>query len=199
MSNSRRRRIQSINLSTPPGSLPRIRSQRSKSPMFLRLLLGAPIAWPISATCPLSLFDIWIHIIPFLHRRTRPVIYTLDSAFSSGVLYSHHLLITRPWQPIHRRRYGSGGISRARSATTTAPTFLHIFHHLWPFLLPSDRLTCHRSCPATLRYSYQRAHAALNSISSLRAPRPSPTKPIHIDQPRTRLFGSALLRFDFVY
>ena len=67
MSNSKRRRIQSINLSTPPGSLPRIHSQRSDSPMFLRLLLGAPIAglvhptpkhgpFPPLVLCPSSTF-----------------------------------------------------------------------------------------------------------------------------------------------
>ena len=146
----------------------------------------------------LSFFDVWVYVIPFLPRPARAAISTLNSSFSYGVICSP-LWITRPWPPLRRRRYGFGKISSERSATTTAPTFLHIFHHLWPHLLPIDRFNCHRSCLATLRYSFQRVHSALTPISSLRATRPSPGKPTHIDQPRTRLFGSALLRFDFIY
>jgi hypothetical protein len=50
-----------------------------------------------------------------------------------------------------------------------------------------------------LQYAFQRVHAAVNSVSVLREPRPPPIKPTSIDSPRTRLFGSALLRFDFIY
>jgi hypothetical protein len=115
-----------------------------------------------------------------------------------GVLCSH-LWLTRPWPPLRRRRYGFGRISSARSATTTAPTFHHIFHHAWLSLSPVERRTCQRICPELLRYSYQRVHAATTSVACLWTSRPSPTKPKSIDQARTRLFGSALLRFDFVY
>ena len=50
-----------------------------------------------------------------------------------------------------------------------------------------------------LRYAFQRSHAALNSVATLRDQRPPPTKPISIDKPQTRLFGSTLLRFDFIH
>ena len=50
-----------------------------------------------------------------------------------------------------------------------------------------------------LRYSFQRFHAVTHSISSLRDARLPPGKPSRIDRPRTRLFGSALLRFDCQY
>ncbi len=53
--------------------------------------------------------------------------------------------------------------------------------------------------PFLLQYSYQRIHAAVTSVAVLRAPQPPPTKPKSIDVFRTRLFGSSLLRFDFIY
>ena len=39
----------------------------------------------------------------------------------------------------------------------------------------------------------------MTSVASLRAIRLPPSKPAFIDRPRTRLFGSALLRFDFIH
>ena len=53
--------------------------------------------------------------------------------------------------------------------------------------------------PVFLRYSFQRVHAAVHSLAPLRARRPPPSKPASIDRDRTRLFGSALLRFDFIH
>ena len=53
--------------------------------------------------------------------------------------------------------------------------------------------------PFLLQYSYQRIHAAVTSVAVLRVPQPLPTKPRSINVSRTRLFGSALLRFDFIY
>jgi hypothetical protein len=64
---------------------------------------------------------------------------------------------------------------------------------------PPLRSTCQRVSPFILRYAFQRVHAATTSVAGLRATRLSPGKPKLIDQERTRLFGSALLRFDFLH
>lgn len=52
--------------------------------------------------------------------------------------------------------------------------------------------------PSILHCSFQIVHSRVTSVAVLRATRPPSTKPKHIDQPRIRLFGSALLRFDFI-
>ena len=93
----------------------------------------------------------------------------------------------------------AAAVSSDCSATTDCTTFFYFFHHTWPFLLPTDRRRCQLSSPPLLQYSFQRVHVAVTSVASLRAPRPSPTKPHSIDRIRTRLFGSALLRFDFIH
>jgi hypothetical protein len=106
-----------------------------------------------------------------------------------------------PWYPLRHRRWGFGCISTSRSATTATPTptFYHIFHHIWNFLDPLHRNMCLALSPILLCYSLQRLHAATVLVGSLRTPRPPPTKPLHIDCRRTRLFSSALFRFDFLH
>jgi hypothetical protein len=142
--------------------------------------------------------DVWIHFHSFLDSRSRRTLLGVSKAFSQGLLGSS-LWLTRPWQPHRRRRYGFGTIHRDRSATTDKPTLFHVFHHLWPFLQPSERRTSQAASPYILRYSFQRIHAATTSIASLRALRLPPAKPKVIDRPRTRLFASALMRFDFIH
>jgi hypothetical protein len=145
-----------------------------------------------------NLFDIWVHVQHFLPPSDHLRMFCIDSAFSLGIICSP-LWLTRPWQPHRRRRYGFGSISINRSATTDKPTLLHVFQQLWPFLAPADRHKMQLLHPSILRYAFQRIHATRNSLSVLRAHRLPPTKPQSINQPWTRLFGSALLRFDFVY
>ena len=135
-------------------------------------------------------------MVSFLPVADRATLSLLARAYSHGVLCSP-LWLTRPWQPIRRRLWGFGTISADRAASTDAPTLHHVFHHAWSFLYPADRHRSQQACPLLLRYSLQRFHAATTSVASLRAIRPPPTKPAHIDRARTRLFGSALLRFDF--
>ena len=139
-----------------------------------------------------------MHLIPFLRPEARVALSQTAICFSYGVLCSH-LWLTRPWPPIRRRRYGFGRISQARAATTDSPNLLHVFHHLWPFLDVIDRHKMQQLSSPILRYAYQRVHAAMHSVAVLRDSRPPPTKPTSINQPWTRLFGSALLRFDFLY
>jgi hypothetical protein len=55
-----------------------------------------------------------------------------------------------------------------------------------------------RLSPSVLRCSYQRIHAGVISVAILRAPRPPPQKPPSVDRHRTRVFGSALLKFNFI-
>jgi hypothetical protein len=151
-----------------------------------------------SSSPALTLVDVWALVQSFLDSSDRQCLSRVASAFSLGVICSP-LWLTRPWQPHRRRRYGFGSVSLERSATTDKPTIIHVFHHLWPFLSPCDRHQMQRSSLFLLRYSYQRVHATVTSVAVLRAPRPPPTKPKSINQHRTRLFGSALLRFDFIY
>ena len=151
----------------------------------------------VPGTAP-NLLDVWAPVQSFLTTSDRRILQTVSSSFSCGLLCSP-LWLTRPWQPHRRRCHGFGTISRERSVTTDAPTLLHVFHHLWPFLTPRDRQTSNLLSPHILRYSFQRIHAAVNSIAVLRASRPPPSKPKSIDRARTRLFGSALMRFDFIH
>ena len=155
-------------------------------------------SYPATATAVPTLPDVWVHVQSSLSAADRHTLHQVAIAFSHGSICSP-LWLTRPWQPHRRRRYGFGAVSSARSATTDCPTIFHVFHQTWPFLLPVERRRCQQSSSALLHYSFQRVHAAVTSIASLRAPRPSPSKPISIDRVRTRLFGSALLRFDFVH
>jgi hypothetical protein len=146
----------------------------------------------------LTLHDVWVHLQAFLDSSARLAVSTLAPSFSYGVLCSP-MWITRPWKPYRRRRWGFGRISSDRSVTTDRPTLFHIFHHLWPFFTARDRWSSQRASPHLLRYSFQCLHAATTSVAVLRAPRAPPCKPKLIDCARTRLFGSALLRFDFIY
>ena len=139
-----------------------------------------------------------MHIQSYLAPSDRSSLSCVASSFSLGIICSP-LWLTRPWQPHRRRRHGFGRISKDRSATTDKPTLLHVCHHLWPFLAPLDRKQMQLSDPSILRYAFQRIHAATHSIAALRITRPPPIKPTSINQPRTRLFGCALLRFDFIY
>ena len=157
---------------------------------------------PAAATLVPTLVDAWVYVQAYLGAAARQRLHHVATAFSYGPICSP-LWLTRPWQPHCRRRYGFGAVSRDRSATTNRPTFFHIFYHTWPFLLPNDRRWCQQSSPAILRYSFQRLQAAVTSVASLRAPRPSLSKPPSIDRLCTRLctrlFSSALLRFDFIH
>ena len=155
-------------------------------------------SYPAKLTAVTTLADVWVHFQSYIRVADRRRLRSVSTAFFHGITCSS-LWLTRPWQPHRRRRYGFGAVSSDRSATTDCPTFFHVFHHTWTFLLPVERRRCQQSSPALLRYSFQRVHAAVTSIASLRAPRPSPSKPLAIDRPRTRLFGSALLRFDFLH
>jgi hypothetical protein len=145
-----------------------------------------------------TLVDIWVHLHSYLDPSNRISLSRVSFDFSHGVICSP-LWLHRPWQPHRRRRYGFGRVSKDRSTTTDKPTILHVFHQIWPFLCSSDRCTMQRPSPSILRYSYQRIHAAVISVAILRAPRPPPQKPPSIDRHRTRMFGSALLKFDFIY
>jgi hypothetical protein len=126
------------------------------------------------------LLDVWAHLIKFMSPADRRSLHSVHRTFARGVLCSP-LMLTRPWQPHRRRRWGFGSLSRDRSSTTTIPTFHHIFHHLWPFLDPLDRSHCQLTSSSFLRYLFQRVHAVTQSISCLRAARPAPMKPLHID------------------
>jgi hypothetical protein len=145
-----------------------------------------------------TLFDVWAPLQAYLDSSARMSLHRVSLVFSLGVLCSP-LWLTRPWSPHPRRRYGFGSISRCRSATTDAPTFLHVVHHIWPFLQPPVRHQLQRLDSSILSCSYQRLHATVTSVALLRAARAPPTKPQSVDKPRTRLFGNALLRFDFIY
>ena len=153
---------------------------------------------PATAKLAPTLHDVWASIQSFLDQPARLAMTRVAPVFSYGILCSP-LWLTRPWQPHRRRRYGFGTVSSNRSATTDRPTLLHVFHHLWPFLSPRDRRQSQRLSPCILHHSYQRVHAAVTSVSCLRVPRPFPSKPKSINRPRTRLFGSALMRFDFIH
>ena len=87
---------------------------------------------------PLLVFDVWVHVQPFLAPKDCRTLHCVSSPFSSGILCSH-LWLTRPWQTHRRRCFGFGKVSRDLSATTDRPTFFHIYHHLWPFLTPAER------------------------------------------------------------
>jgi hypothetical protein len=143
-----------------------------------------------------TLFDVWAPLQAHLDSHARMSLHRVSRVFSPGILCSP-LWLTRPWSPHRRRRCGFGSISRHRSATTDAPTFLHVVHHLWPFLQPPARHQLQRLDPSILRHSCQRLHAAVASVALLRAARAPPAKPLSVDKARTRLFGNALLRFDF--
>ena len=145
-----------------------------------------------------TLFDVWVNVQSYLVSSDRQRLSCTATKFSLGVICSP-LWLTRPWQPHQRRHYGFGSTSKNRSATTDIPTLLHVVHQLWPFLDPIDRQQLQQLSPSILRYSFQRIHAVIHSVAHLRQNRPPPTKPSSIDQPRTRLFGSVLLRFDFIY
>jgi hypothetical protein len=152
-----------------------------------------------SSIAKISLLDVWVHFQGFLDSSARAAMLLLTPSFSYGVLCSP-LWVCRPWPPFGCRHWGFGSVSRDRSAATAAPTFLHVFHHIWPFLSPYHRHRAQQLLgPETLQCSYLCAMAAVTSVASLRAPRPPPTKVLTVNEARTRLFGCALLRFEFIY
>ena len=150
--------------------------------------------------CPapsrLSLLDVWAPIVVFLAEPERA---HLSGIFGCDV-QSAPMWLTRPWAPIRRRIWGFGRISRARSTVSDDPNLLMIIHHTWTFLDTSARTAVRRASHRIDRYSKFRLLACSLSLGILRHAKGHPPRsPAHLSGDTAARFGTALLRFDFVY
>jgi hypothetical protein len=75
-----------------------------------------------------------------------------------------------------------------------------IFHHAWTYLLtPQDRFQVAIAYPVMHDYVALRRFAVTESIASLKHQRLPPGKPKKLDPVLAHRYGTALLRFNFVY
>jgi hypothetical protein len=72
-------------------------------------------------------------------------------------------------------------------------------HFAWTFLAPADRIIICITYPVLVEYVCLRQSAVTDSVARLRHLRPPPGKPTNLDPLQARLYGAALLRFNFVY
>jgi hypothetical protein len=72
-------------------------------------------------------------------------------------------------------------------------------HMVWTYLSPHQRVQVCLAYPTMATYQELRQYAITHSIASLRHLRPPPGKPSQLDSAQAQLYGSALLRFNFVY
>jgi hypothetical protein len=107
--------------------------------------------------------------------------------------------LTKPWEPLRRRRWGFGLPHSSRSATHDKASYQIFIHFAWTFLEPADRHAATQSCSAWYLYHHLRAKAALLSIAPLHKKRPPPSSPTRLPLERSTLYACALLRFDFYY
>jgi hypothetical protein len=74
-----------------------------------------------------------------------------------------------------------------------------ILHFTWTYITPTDRCQVIEAYPAMRSYVDLRLFATTQSVATLRRLRPPPGKPTTLDPRKARLYGAALLRFNFIY
>ena len=103
-----------------------------------------------------------------------------------------------PCDPRTARYNGPRARDSKRSVCFDEPSSPLIFHLIWDFLEPHDRLQLTLASPVMDHYSRLRVKAAAIDLSPLLLPRPAPDES-PIDQTRVRLLACAFLRFNCDY
>ena len=109
--------------------------------------------------------------------------------------------VSKPWQPIRKRRWGFGKVHKDRSCSHDRVNPRSMLHFCWNFLDAHDRLRCVQAFPQWKQYAHLRTLACVTPLSrllSLKVPRKKPI-PTTLDMDRARLNSASLLRFDFNY
>lgn len=143
-----------------------------------------------------TLYDVFALIYSYLSRVDQTVLCCVTKDFSLGPKYST-VPLTKPWQPIRRRLWGFGKMSRNRSSRHTTQNQKPLLHHIWRFLTPADRKEMAKACPSWLSYVDLRFFACQTSVAVLRRSREPGPVPTMLSRHRAKLHGAALLRFDF--
>ena len=145
-------------------------------------------------------FDVWSKIAPshYLSDRDNSACCCLASIYRHGPLYST-VSVTRPWNPTRRRMWGFGTPSQSRSTVTATLHLHHIFHHIWPYLLPVEKFRSSQASPPLVFYIRLRYVANYKSIHHLQVHQRSPAPSKLLNHQLAINCGCALLRFNFVY
>ena len=157
-------------------------------------------AYPFNSTTVIAFIDIWSKLAPsnFLTPRDQAACRCISHHFQYGPAYST-VTLTRPWNPLRRRKWGFGIPSVGRSTTTIDLTIQHVFHFVWTYLTPTERYIMSQSIRPLEFYVKLRYVANHQPIHHLQVQqrRPQPSKNINLKL--ATQFACVLLRFNFIY
>jgi hypothetical protein len=166
------------------------------------------VTWPGSIDhqwChqPPSLLDIWVHVDASGFLTASDTLIDEKTSAINALVFTPGstagpLWLTRPWQPIRRRVWGFGTISKARTCTHDTPNPVMLIHFVWTFLTTLERRRMISSLSSWHQYARLRRKACCKSLRVLHQPRPA-VVPLKMEVSRAVLHSSALLRFDFNY
>ena len=79
--------------------------------------------------------------------------------------------LSKPWQPIRKRRWGFGKASTDRTLAHDRPNPHSMIHYAWTFLTPQDRRQAMRAFPQWRSYAELRHFAGTHDVQVLRQQR----------------------------
>ena len=144
--------------------------------------------------------DTWVGLAPYPKSgASRAALRCVSPLYRHGPLCDA-LYLQKPWRGVYRRRiWGFGKPTVGRGLALDEVSISHAIHHVWQWLIPSERHNLTQASSVLRAYALLRYRATYESIGSLQSRTAAPTKPTGLSMEKAIKFSCALLRFDFIY